>query len=41
MAPMGAAAGGRDGKERQRASFLPEDDDVWGAEGDGDAPAVL
>jgi hypothetical protein len=41
MAPMGAAAGGRDGKERPRASFLPEDDDVWGAEGDGDAPAVL
>lgn len=40
MAPMGGMGGGREGKERQRAAWLTEDEDVWGAADDG-GDAVL
>jgi hypothetical protein len=40
MAPMGGMGGGKEGKERQRAAWLTEDEDVWGA-GDDGGDAVL
>jgi hypothetical protein len=40
MAPMGGAGAGKDSEGRQRAVYLTEDEDVWGANGDGGA-AVL
>jgi hypothetical protein len=40
MAPMSGMGGGKDGKERQRAAWLAEDEDVWGAADDG-GDAVL
>ena len=40
MAPMGGAGGGKEGKERQRAAWLSEDEDVWGVDDDG-GDAVL
>jgi hypothetical protein len=36
----GAAGAGRDGQERQRGSWLPEDEDIWGAQ-TSTAPPVL
>jgi hypothetical protein len=41
--PMGAGAGaggGKEGKERQRQSWLSEDDDVWGADTDAPGPVL-
>jgi hypothetical protein len=40
MAPMSGMGGGKDGKERQRAAWLTEEEDVWGAAGEG-GDAVL
>jgi hypothetical protein len=40
MAPMAGAGGGKDRGERQRAAWLTEDEDVWGADADG-GDAVL
>jgi len=38
MAPMSGMGGGKDSRERQRAAWLTEDEDVWGADaGGGDA----
>jgi hypothetical protein len=40
--PMGAGHGGgqNDGEERERTTWLTEDEDVWGAD-DGAAPPVI
>jgi len=40
MAPMAGAGGGKDRGERQRAAWLAEDEDVWGAADDGGDPVL-
>lgn len=40
MAPMAGAGGGKERGERQRAAWLAEDDDVWGAADDGGNPVL-
>jgi hypothetical protein len=40
MSPMGGAGGGKENKERQRQSWLPEEDDVWGADTDAVGPVL-
>jgi hypothetical protein len=34
MAPGAGAGAGKENKDRQRQAWLPETDDVWGAESD-------
>jgi hypothetical protein len=47
MYPGGGGHGGGQGDQstssgdRERAGWVPEDDDVWGTEGEGGAPAVI
>lgn len=41
MSPgMGAGSGGKENKERQRQSWLPEEDDIWGADTDAPGPVL-
>jgi hypothetical protein len=40
MSPGMGAGGGKENKERQRQSWLPEEDDIWGAESDAPGPVL-
>ncbi|SEG79394.1 hypothetical protein SAMN04489712_112209 [Thermomonospora echinospora] len=41
MPMMPGAGGGKDGeKERERTTWLTEDEDVWGADGDTAPPVI-
>lgn len=39
--PMGGAGAPGGGQERERTTWLVEDEDVWGADPDGLAPTVI
>jgi hypothetical protein len=40
MMPMGGAGHGQGEKERERSTWLTEDEDVWGADGDAAPPLI-
>jgi hypothetical protein len=37
---MGGAAGGEGEEERERSTWLTEDEDVWGNDGDAAPPVI-
>jgi hypothetical protein len=39
-APMGGHGGGEGEEERERSTWLTEDDDVWGGDGDTAPPVI-